>query len=461
VGLRRETFGEFTAELRVTGTSSTELRWLKADGKAQKSVPASVRADHAGELAELKQAAKDVQKMLPAQRDRIDRLVLSRKTWPIATWRERYLDHPLVGTLSRRLIWRFLTPGDEIGPSWSGVFHDGGLVDVDGRPLPPLPDDVRVELWHPIVANAEDVRRWRAWLAAHGVTQPFKQAHREIYPLTPAEQTTRVYSNRFAAHVLKQHQFHALAQGRGWKDALRLMVDDEVEAPSLDIPAFGLRAEFWVEGAGTEYGTDTNETGTYLRLVTDQVRFYRAGTPVSHGHVMGGGFRSEREPLPLAEIPPLVFSEVMRDVDLFVGVASLGNDPTWSDGGPGGRMVDAWTRFAFGALTESAQTRKEVLEGLIPRLAIRDRCSLDDRYLVVRGDRRTYKIHLGSGNSRMEPDDAYLCIVAGGAVGDDAPGALFLPFEGDRTLSLILSKAMLLANDSKIRDRSILGQIGR
>jgi hypothetical protein len=79
---------------------------------------------------------------------------------------------------------------------------------------------------------------------------------------------------------------------------------------------------------------------------------------------------------------------------------------------------------------------------------------------VVRGQLRTYKIHLGSGNIRMEPNDQYLCIVP-----DRTPGKLagaqrvFLPFEGDTTLSVIISKAFLLANDSKIEDQSILNQI--
>lgn len=35
--------------------------------------------------------------MLPAQRDRIDSLFLEQKTWDVVTWRERYLDHGLVG----------------------------------------------------------------------------------------------------------------------------------------------------------------------------------------------------------------------------------------------------------------------------------------------------------------------------------------------------------------------------
>ena len=33
------------------------------------------------------------------------------------------------------------------------------------------------------------------------------------------------------------------------------------------------------------------------------------------------------EAVMLATIPPIVFSKVTRDIDLFVGVASIGHDP--------------------------------------------------------------------------------------------------------------------------------------
>ena len=36
---------------------------------------------------------------------------------------------------------------------------------------------------------------------------------------------------------------------------------------------------------------------------------------------------------------------------------------------------------------------------------------------------------------------------------------VFLPFEGDSTLSVILSKAFLLAEDQKVKDPTILRQI--
>jgi hypothetical protein len=458
VGMRRESMGQFTAELAAHADGSTEIGWRKADGKLQKSVPAAVKTEQAEDLKELKAAAKDIEKMLPAQKDRLDNLFLADKTWPLATWRERYLDHPLLGILARRIIWQFTTGSQRRDAIWL----DARLVDSQDKPLD-LPAETTVRLWHPIGRPIAEVLAWREWLERHQVRQPFKQAHREVYVLTDAERNTRTYSNRFAAHIVKQHQYNALAVIRGWKNKLRLMVDDEYPPTSRDLAHWGLRAEFWVEGAGDNYGTDTNETGTYLYLATDQVRFYRIDAPGLTAHASGGGYAYRGlapEPVALADIPPLVFSEIMRDVDLFVGVASVGNDPNWADGGPEGRYAQYWQHYSFGELSATAQTRRDVLERIIPRLKIAGRCSFDERFLVVEGKLRTYKIHLGSGNILMKPNDEYLCIVPGRgeAQGTDK---VFLPFEGDRTLSIILSKALLLADDDKIKDETITRQIKR
>jgi hypothetical protein len=467
VGVRRESFDDgkatATAELVVDGTQA-KLGWFDAKGKAQKSVPAFVKKDHKDELKELQAALKDIALMLPAQSERIDGLFLAQKRWPFALWRERYLDHPLVGTLARRLLWVFSRGAEE---KRAGVFVDGRLLDVADEPIE-LDPALEVELWHPIGHPTNDVLAWRATLERHGIRQPFKQAHREIYLLTDAERTTAVYSNRFAAHVLRQHQLNALANARGWRNKLRMMVDDSYPPATRELPAWGLRAEFWIEGIGTDYGTDTNESGAYLRVATDQVRFYRTGAAHNSAHAGGGGYTSEahgpgnddqNQPLSLDRVPALVLSEIMRDVDLFVGVASVGNDPSWQDGGPEGRFRQYWESYAFGDLGESAKTRRQVLERLLPRLKIAERTSLQDRFLVVRGDIRSYKIHLGSGNILMEPNDQYLCIVPARGTAATSQDRLFLPFEGDGMLSVILSKAFLLAADKKISDPTIVRQI--
>jgi Domain of unknown function (DUF4132) len=436
VGAHRLQLGDFTALLEVPDGKKPELAWLGADGKKQKSVPASVKAAFAADLKSLKQSEKEIAKLLPAQRNRLEQLFLQERTWSLPEFRSRYLDHPLVGILARRSIWRY-SDGTHRG---DGIWLNGQIVDDKDQTLDWLGALTRVALWHPMMCGLEQVRAWREWFDRHQVRQPFKQAHREIYVLTDAERRTDTYSNRFAAHVIRQHQFSALCQERGWRYKLQGNWDSH-NIPTLDLPERGLRVEFWVEPIAHE--DEATSSGVYRHLATDQVRFYR---------------RAEADPMPLAHVPPLVLSEVLRDVDLFVGVASVGNDPNWSDGGPMGRDRDYWQSYSFGDLSATAQTRKAVLEGIVPRLKIAERCSFGDKFLIVRGNLRTYKIHLGSGNILMSPDDQYLCIVPRPSA-DGVDGKVFLPFEGDSLLSIILSKAFLLADDSKIKDPTIVNQI--
>ena len=100
-----------------------------------------------------------------------------------------------------------------------------------------------------------------------------------------------------------------------------------------------------------------------------------------------------------------------------------------------------------------------MLESLLPRLKIRNRGALSDKFLIVRGNLRGYKIHLGSSNILMEPNDQYLCIVPARGGSSRKDDKMFLPFEGDQTLAVLLSKALMLAEDDKVTDPSIIRQI--
>jgi hypothetical protein len=428
-GARRVALGDVTADIRITGSDVVTLSWTGADGKPRKSVPAAVKADHADALKALRAEIKEIKGLLSGQRWRLESLYLQERSWSFDDWRKRYLEHPLMANLARRLIWNF--------GNVAAVPTAGGLVEAGGAAVEPAAG-AAVSLWHPISESADGVLAWRRRLAELEITQPFKQAHREIYVLTDAERATEIYSNRFAAHILRQHQMNALCQARGWRYTLQGAWDQEQSVPTLHLPQREISAEFWVDYASDDY----LESGVYIYRATDQVRFLdAAGAPIR-----------------LENVPPLIFSEVLRDVDLFVGVASVGNNPEWQDGGPEGRFRDYWWGFSFGALSETAKTRKAVLGDVLPKLKIADLCELKDKFLIVRGTRRIYKIHLGSGNILMAPNDQYLCIVQGGR--GQRSDNVRLPFEGDNMLSAILSKAFLLAADDRITDKTILSQIG-
>ncbi len=438
-GVRIEIVGSCEARLAIEDGEAV-LSWSR-EGTPLKAPPAEVKTNHAAALAGLKKSAKELDAVLSTQRLRLERQLLSQSSCLFERWKDWYLNHPVTSVFTRRLIWEIQT-GDA---SQTAMWWQGDLVDWAGNPVTAAPASL-VRLWHPIRAQVQQVLSWRCWLEDRGIRQPFKQAHREIYLLTDAERETATYSNRFAGHIVRQHQFSALCRERGWQ--FNLMGEwDSHNTPQLELPQYNLRAQFDVDFSD---GAEVSGHMVYTTIGTDRVRFL----PIEPKR---GRFemRPPSKPLSLAEIPAVVFSEVMRDADLLVGVTSIGADPAWGVEQQD-EHAEYWRRFADAELSTAAENRKTVLESLLPKLAIRDRCRITDRYLVVRGESNEYKIHLGSGNVLMEPGSRYLCIVRGPG---DTAATVPLPFEGDPMLAIILSKAFLLANEKAIQDETILRQI--
>jgi hypothetical protein len=146
--------------------------------------------------------------------------------------------------------------------------------------------------------------------------------------------------------------------------------------------------------------------------------------------------RGEYKPLQLEEIPPNIFSEVMRDIDLIVSVAHLGGiDP------------------------EASFSTMEIRGALIRescRLLKLDNVQVQESHALIEGHLGSYSIHLGSAVVHRQPGGA-LCILP---VQSTQRGRLFLPFaDNDPKTAEVLSKVLLLARDKDIKDPSILEQI--
>ncbi|MFI2430018.1 DUF4132 domain-containing protein [Streptomyces sp. NPDC018955] len=315
VGSGESTVGVHTAVISVRDGKGV-LTWRHPTGRTTRAAPGEVRLKHAADVKELNARVKEIDKTLRAETRRLERLLASRRTWTFSSWCERYADHPLLGTLTRRLLWT--VEGRTYG------YADGRWRDHEGTPLEA---DARatVSLWHPVGQDAGCVEAWRNLLLRHDVSQPFQQADREIYRINEEERRTRTHSNRFAARTLHQHQFSKLAASRGWRYGLRMAVDDEYPPAMIDFPAWGVRAEYWVEGVEHDVGV----SGSFLTVRTDQIRFYPVEAPENYAHADGRPYRmpdGHVEPQPLDTVPELVFSEVLRDVGFFVGVAGVKDD---------------------------------------------------------------------------------------------------------------------------------------
>ncbi|SPL95777.1 unnamed protein product [[Actinomadura] parvosata subsp. kistnae] len=414
-GVREERIGDYRVRL-CAGVPA--LRYVNAAGKTVKSLPKELRA----ELSDLRAVLKELKLAQAAERFRLEQAIVQERTWQWREVSEYFLDHPVTGPYARALVWQIAG-----GRAALPVKTPDGWELAGHRPAP----DAVAGLWHPIHATAGEVAAWRDHLIESGVRQPFKQVFRELYPLTPAEERTGTFSNRFAGHVLRYGQARTLLGQRGWtgRSIGNWDYDNGGDQGEVVRDLAGWQAR-WALHIVSGYGDP-------LLCATEAITFHRDGRPAS-----------------MADVPPLVLSEILREADLAVGVASVARDEQALIG-----HERYWHSHGFGELTETAKTRREALARLLPRLKIASRLELTDRFLVVRGDLKTYKIHLGSANVLMEPNDAYLCIVPAG--GGGAAGSVFLPFEDDGgTLSVILSKAFLLADDTAITDPTITRQLG-
>ncbi len=440
-GRKEILFDNYKAKLKITGVGKSELCWFKPDGTLQKTVPSFVKEKHAEAYKELKETQKQIDQTTSAQRDRLDRILRTDMQWQFENFMSSYFEHGLMSVLVKKIIWQFSDTTQDTNQS--AIYLNGQWITSDKDILLPAHNCI-VTLWHPATESVANIKKWRDFILVHEILQPFKQAYREVYILTDAEINTRTYSNRMASHVLKQHQFNMLAKIRGWKYSLIGAWDGgDNSLAQIILPEYKLRAEYWVSSINSNDAY--NDTGIWNYITTDQIRFINT---------------ENNQLMNLIDVPAIPFSEILRDVDLFVGVASVGNDPNWFDSG--GLLVqrDYWQSYSFGDLSEVAKNRKEILTNLLPRLKIAKVAEIKDKFLVIKGTRRTYKIHLGSTNILMEPNDQYLCIVQDRSAKNFTEN-LFIPFEGDAGISMILSKAFLLANDKNITDGTINSQIDR
>jgi len=308
---------------------------------------------------------------------------------------------PVVATMLSQLILQ-----DE--QSQLGMFDplSGSLIDMDGQTIE-VSGKLRIaHTLHLFEANV--LSDWQRFVVKQEIVQPFKQAFRELYIVTPAEVDAKDTSRRFDGQVVDASVAGRLLQGRLWS-----LGDWECPESERIFPKQKITASIEFRDVG---------------------HYFSENSEVTIGEIQ---FRSSDGVIDLATVNPLVFSEVMRDADLVAGVAQVTeDDQRWS--------------------TEVAQHRREILTAFIQAMGMNN-VSCKDNFAFVKGSLAEYRIHLGSGAIHIVPGN-YLCIVPAGKKEE----SVYLPFsDTDSKMQEIISKVLLLSNDDKIKDDVILNQIRR
>ena len=277
----------------------------------------------------------------------------------------------------------------------------------DLKTLTPLKSNDKIRIVHPF--DFYQSGRWHEFqklLFEKQIRQPFKQVFRELY-LKLDEELEKEESMLFSGNQIWPKKTVGALRTRRWiadyEDGLQkiyykenivaciyAMADwftpSDIEAPTLEWVVFSDR-----------------KTGKRLKI---------------------------------KEIPDVIYSEVMRDVDLAVSVAYAGG-------------VDPETSHS------TIEMRKAIAECNIELFQLKN-VRIEGNHAVIDGKLGQYSVHLGSGIVH-QIGNSMLFVVP---VHSQHRGRIFLPFvDDDPKTAEIMSKILLFAEDTKIKDPNIITQI--
>jgi hypothetical protein len=437
--------GDVQAMIRLSSEGHFGVFWKDADGKTIKSVPSRARKVFAKEAKAVSGLAKEVEQVYSAQCCRLESSFLGLRTMTPEHWRQHFIEHPLLGLLGRRLIWVF---SNEQGWERSGLCCDGQIRDSRGEAIE-LSPATKVRLWHPLSSEASELRQWRQHIFTAPLRQPFRQAFREFYQVTDEERETKMYSNRFAGIVMRQHQFSSLCRARGWNYRLMGAQFDGFNVPTKLLAPWNMHAEFYVDLPSDREPSlarsalgEQSDFGINLFLGSDQVRFYR-----------------DRREIAIEDVPAIVYSEIMRDVDLFTSISAVGNDESWSDQGDRGTgiLYPGTDRDEFSALLA---LRIEMLSRVLPLTAVAPHCIIEKGWLAVQGKLGTYRVNISLGIVLRLTDTGVRHLSIPQKLLESVPiDFSAFPIELDHRTEMVLRKAHVLANDWNIDSPDLIRQL--
>jgi Domain of unknown function (DUF4132) len=446
--------GDATARVCLREDGRVGITWRNADGKVVKTAPSHIRKAFAREARSVSSLAKELEQAYLAQQFRLESSFLTTRTIQLSHWRQYFLDHPLLGFLGRRLIWVFSKNNDssdtnkDQGWERSAMWSDEGLRDAAGERLN-IATTNKVRLWHPLSSDNAEVQRWRQRVFTAGIRQPFRQAFREFYQVTDDERQTRMYSNRFAGVFMRQHQLASLCRARGWDYRLMGTGFDGGNVPTKQLAPWNMHVEFHVDlpadrdrSLRDSALSEQSGTGINLFIGSDQVRFYR-----------------DRHEVAIDDVPAVVYSEVMRDIDLFTSVCAIGDDETWSDHGDLGTGLFS-QQFDVQEMSALTALRAEILSRVLPYTSVADRCKIEKTHLEVRGQLGTYRILLAWAAAALVADSGIRWLRIPQKILDSVILDLAtIPVELDYRTEMILRKACILADDWKIDSPELVRQL--
>lgn len=293
--------------------------------KRATSLPKPLAADDparaAQAQAEFKQLKAQLKHAIKQQTERMERALVTQRTWTTERWQALFLHHPLLRPLAITLVWGVVAEGEtpHDGSPYTLLFRpldDGTLTDADDTTVT-LPQTGHVRLVHPLDLDADTLRMWQQHLADYEIAPPFAQLNRAVVRLDDTLRTARWWVSCLG-YVINGATLKGRYLKAGWE---RGSVQDAGWYSTLlkTFPAAGIQAV--LETTGLSIGYEQNVTTALKRLA-----FVPAGSMRTGSYVYNDLKDDDARIMLLGDVPAVVFSEAAADVQTFAAAGSYAED---------------------------------------------------------------------------------------------------------------------------------------
>ncbi|WP_338952124.1 DUF4132 domain-containing protein [Fusobacterium nucleatum] len=380
--------------IKIDDLGQSEIIYEKA-GKELKSLPTKLKKDKYIE------AIKEVHKNLKEQYRRSRKMLeeaMEDGTEFYGYEIENLMTNPVIAPILKSLVFKM---GNNLG-----YYVDKKLKSVKKKSVA-IKDDSLLKIAHCFdLFESGDWSSYQKDIFDRELKQPFKQVFRELYVKT-ADEKGRDKSLHYAGHQVQPSKTVALLKTRRWIIDGQEGLEKVYYKENIIAKIFALAD--WFSPADIEAPT------------LEEVQFFD---------------RKTFKPILIDEVPDLIFTEVMRDIDLVVSVAHVGDvDPEASH--------------------STIEMRKAIVEFNCKLFKLKN-VTFAENHALIKGERAEYSIHLGSGLIHQKAGSAINVL----PVHSQHRGRVFLPFiDDDPKTAEIMAKVLLFAQDDKIKDVFILEQI--
>ncbi len=397
-----QSIGEIELMISVDENGKSSLK-CKKGGKILKSVPAKYKKDEA--VKRYQEVTKQLKEQYGRTKQMMEQAMEDRTDFEVWEFLE-LKRNPVVRPIVEHLLVKLSDDTKTDQAALIGFLTEEGIAGHEGT-VTPVKADERILIAHPYdLYTGGCWHEFQKLLFERKIKQPFKQVFRELY-LKLDEEREKTESRLFSGNQIQPQKTAGALRGRRW------VVDYED----------GLQKIYYKENIGAciyamaDWFTPSDIEAPTLEWVAFSDR--KTGMPKK-----------------ITEIPDIIYSEVMRDVDLAVSVAHAGG-------------VDPETSHS------TIEMRRAIAECNLELFKIKN-VRLEGSHAIIDGKMGEYSVHLGIGVVH-QAGNAMLFVVP---VHSQHRGRIFLPFiDDDPKTAEIMSKILLFAEDTKIRDPGILSQI--